>query len=337
MLVDIVAGLKDRMVPKGYPVKKVLLLLWKTLLACLGGMREAAKVKALSRQLAGLGPERKGTHMEINFTLTVPDFVKASPMDIANWRRDTATKYPTFAPPASVTDDVPIVSEQLAESMKPLPVRPNYHSTEIPANSSAPFGSNMQPGTPAPTPPQTPLQKPKKLQFQTDPSRPFVFPYSQTTQGPPASLVPYAIDEADKLYHQHAYVSLGLYQLWQAREDCLREERGLGKSGLIGFLNLSLDDDEDEAAELAMRRQWEYEEEEMRAEAKGDAEGVKLAREKLNATRRLYRVEVIYRSMLPSMQNTVIVLLKLLLATVTGTNTNQMPPQSPLRDEGGGE
>jgi hypothetical protein len=41
--------------------------------------------------------------------------------------------------------------------------------------------------------------------------------------------------------------------------------------------------------------------------------------------------------MLPSMQNTVIVLLKLLLATVTGTNTNQMPPQSPLRDEGGGE
>jgi len=61
MLVDMVAGLKDRMVPKGYPVKKVLLLLWKTLLACLGGMSEAAKAKALSRQLAGLGPERKGT------------------------------------------------------------------------------------------------------------------------------------------------------------------------------------------------------------------------------------------------------------------------------------
>lgn len=60
MLVNMVAGLKDRLVPRGYPVKKVLLLLWKTLLACLGGMREAAKTKALSRELAGLGPERKG-------------------------------------------------------------------------------------------------------------------------------------------------------------------------------------------------------------------------------------------------------------------------------------
>lgn len=60
MLIGMVSGLKDRMVPKGYPVKKLLLLLWKTLLATLGGMREAAKTKALSRELAGLGPERKG-------------------------------------------------------------------------------------------------------------------------------------------------------------------------------------------------------------------------------------------------------------------------------------
>lgn len=59
MLVGMVAGLKDKKVPKGYPVKKVLLLLWKTLLACLGGMNEAAKTKALSRELEGLGPERK--------------------------------------------------------------------------------------------------------------------------------------------------------------------------------------------------------------------------------------------------------------------------------------
>lgn len=60
MLVGMVAGLKDKKVPKGYPVKKVLLLLWKTLLACLGGMNEAAKTKALSRELEGLGPEKKG-------------------------------------------------------------------------------------------------------------------------------------------------------------------------------------------------------------------------------------------------------------------------------------
>ncbi|BEJ14883.1 hypothetical protein CspHIS471_0406500 [Cutaneotrichosporon sp. HIS471] len=316
MLVGMVAGLKDRMVPRGYPVKKVLLLLWKTLLACLGGMREAAKTKALSRELAGLGPEEK-------------EFAKTTPIDIANWRRDTSTKYPTFAPSPSQGTGVPVSTEALADSIRPLPARPNYHSTEIPSSSSSPFSpsnhpSMPQPGTPAPTPPQTPQQRPKKLQFQTDPTRPFVFPYSQSTQGPPASLVPYAIEEADQLYNSHLFVSLGLYQLWEAREDCLREERGLGRSGLIGFSNLHLDDDEDRAAEDAMRRDWHYEEEEMRAEAKDDSEGIKLAKEKRAAARRLYRVEVLYRSMLPMMQNTVIVLLKLLLATVTGSGTQ--PP-----------
>lgn len=219
-------------------------------------------------------------------------------MDVATWRRDTSTKYPTFAPPPSVPSGVPTSTEALADSVRPLPNRPNYHSTEIPESSSAPFtaSSMPQPGTPAPTPPQSPQQRPKKLQFQTDPTRPFVFPYSQTSTGPPTSLVPYAIAEADKLYNSHLFVSLGLYQLWKAREDCMREERGLGASGLIGFSNLSMDDEDDEAAEQAMRRDWKYEEEEQKAQDKGDAAGVKLAQEKRAASRRLYRVEVIYVS-----------------------------------------
>lgn len=193
---------------------------------------------------------------------------------------------------------VPVPTESLADSVKPLPARSNYHSTEIPQSNSNSFNPNNtslpQPGTPAPTPPQTPQQRPKKLQFQTDPTRPFVFPYSQSTQGPPSSLVPYAIEEADKLYNSHLFVSLGLYQLWEAREECLREERGLGRSGLIGFTSLRLDDDEDEAAEAAMQRDWQYDDEERRAEAKGDTDGVKLAKEKRAAARRLYRVEVLY-------------------------------------------
>lgn len=109
--------------------------------------------------------------------------------------------------------------------------------------------------------------------------------------------MPYAIDEADKLYHDHVFVSLALYQLWESREDYLREERGLGQRGLIGFSSLRIDDEQDEAAEEAMRRDWRYEEEELRAESKGDAEGVRLAREKRAAARRLYRVEVIYVSL----------------------------------------
>jgi len=59
---------------KGYPIKKVrirccnpralihsvigqlLLVLWKTLLTCWGGVREHARVKKLARELAGLPP-----------------------------------------------------------------------------------------------------------------------------------------------------------------------------------------------------------------------------------------------------------------------------------------
>lgn len=54
-LFSLVAGLRDK-AGQGYPVKKLLLLVWKSLLACLGGTREARKVKELSRELSGLPP-----------------------------------------------------------------------------------------------------------------------------------------------------------------------------------------------------------------------------------------------------------------------------------------
>lgn len=74
VLFQMVSALKDKL-PKGYPVKKVLqlalrsrdsadwqvfLLLWKTLLACFGGMQDVAKAHSLSRELAGLKPNVKG-------------------------------------------------------------------------------------------------------------------------------------------------------------------------------------------------------------------------------------------------------------------------------------
>lgn len=69
-LFNVVSGLKDKSA-KGYPIKKVssllhswilshlpqlLLVLWKTLLACCGGVRELARVKMLAREVASLPP-----------------------------------------------------------------------------------------------------------------------------------------------------------------------------------------------------------------------------------------------------------------------------------------
>ncbi|WVO22383.1 uncharacterized protein IAS62_003713 [Cryptococcus decagattii] len=256
------------------------------------------------------------------------NFTKASPIDITSWHGDTATKYPTFTPPPC--NAYPVPSEKLAESIRPIPPRPNYHSTEMPPapprpQPQAPPTNNPSlplPGTPAPSPPPSPAPPKKKQQFQTDPSRPFVFPYSRSSAAVPSSLVPFAISEADKLYHQHEYISLGLLQMWQVREDYIREERGLGRSGLIGFTNSSDGEEEEDAEEVeALMREWKYEQEEMDCEERGDREGMKKAREKRMAAKRLRRVDIIHKNTLPILHSCVIALLKLLLATVTSPAT----------------
>lgn len=76
----------------------------------------------------------------------------------------------------------------------------------------------------------------------------------------------------------------------------MREERGLGVSGLIGFQNLNLDEEDDVIAEEAMRRDWRYEEEEIECQSRGDKEGAKRAKEKRASNKRLQRVDVIYVS-----------------------------------------
>jgi hypothetical protein len=50
-------------------------------------------------------------------------------------------------------------------------------------------------------------------------------------------VIPFAIDEADKLYHRHMHISLALLQMWRTREDCMTYESGLehmpGSEGLF--------------------------------------------------------------------------------------------------------
>lgn len=83
--------------------------------------------------------------------------------------------------------------------------------------------------------------------------------------------------------------------MWQVREDYIREERGLGRSGLIGFTNSSDDEEEEDAEEVeALMREWKYEQEEMDCEERGDREGMKKAREKRMAAKRLRRVDIIH-------------------------------------------
>lgn len=172
--------------------------------------------------------------------------IKASPFDIEAFHQEISVKYPTFAPHnrpdlEPIPAPVPVPAGKLAEAYSPIPIRHHYEHDDQDASHpglppggphgpqyhpQAGSGFRMQPATPAPSPPPSP--KPKKQQFQTDQTRPFLFPFSRSTwsrRGNP--LVPFAIDEADKLYHKHMYVSLALWQMWRTREECMTAESGL--------------------------------------------------------------------------------------------------------------
>jgi hypothetical protein len=158
------------------------------------------------------------------------------------FRQETSVKYPTFtSPPEPAPPTSQIAAAKLAQAFSPIPVRHHYDHDET--DSQAPHGTHphsfhpnqqqnmpfrpggLQPATPAPSPPPSP--KPKKQQYQTDQNRPFLFPFSRSRFGRDAKLVPFAIDEADKLYNKHMYVSLSIWQMWRAREECMSAESGL--------------------------------------------------------------------------------------------------------------
>lgn len=174
------------------------------------------------------------------------DKLKSTPMDIETFRQETFVKYPTFvappplAPPEEVSASKPNFTRfasKLSEAYAPIPVRHHYHhDEEIDHNTmsqqqgpinpflqqqTTPFQPGPQPATPAPTPPPSP--KPKKQQYQTDQNRPFLFPFSKHNP----RHVPFAVEEADRLYNKHMHVSLALAQMWKTREDCMIAESGL--------------------------------------------------------------------------------------------------------------
>ncbi|KAJ7507480.1 hypothetical protein B0H11DRAFT_2313278 [Mycena galericulata] len=350
-LFTVVSGLRDKSA-RGYPVKKLLLVLWKTLLSCCGGIRDHARVKKLARELAGLQTAVDGGEANI----------KSTPIDIETFRQETAVKYPTFTAPAqspsapplleiAAPKPIPITTTRLAQAYSPIPIRHHYHHDDsdaaglphgVPGGGQHPFHAQQQqgpgghrgvpqPATPAPTPPP-PSPKPKKQQYQTDQSRPFLFPFSRNRFDKDARLVPFAVDEADKLYNRHMYVSLALAQMWRTREDCMTAESGLehmpGSEGQFESSTfISKDPDAAEPlpdialldAKIA---------EATKAMEEGDPNEKRKAKERKEDLMRLKRVEQIYSAVLPVLSGWVLVLLKLLLATVSASTNMQPPPSS---------
>lgn len=346
-LFNMVSTIKDKSL-RGYPVKKILLLLWKTMLACFGGMRELARAKKLARELAELPP-----------AVDEVALVKSSPIDFKQFRQETSVKYPTFVPYQKSDPAI----EKIATAIAPLTVKHHHHQAndEPPMSNMGPSGSREPPALPPQLPP-TPVPspppnggKPKKQLYQTDPNRPFLFPFSRTAGRGNAKLVPFAIDEADRLYMSHMHTSLSLFQLWQTREAYLLDENGLDPNSPQGLAALELKaaaafgsskftkknkasanhpsaDTFEETMEspLADVQKLDHAISDAQkslegAERQGDRAAKRKAKERKDDLVRLRRVETLYAAVLPGLANWVLVLLRLLLASVSaaGGQTNQ--------------
>ena len=374
-LFGLVAALREKNA-KGYPVKKLLLLLWKSILACFGGLKDAARCKDFARELEGLP-----TSDDIKETPEPrPVVTKTSPLDLQTYQDEMVVKYPTYAVPKKQLGDLPV--EKIASAVTPIPPRRTLgQNDDSNMNDSVP-----QPATPAPSPPPSP--KANKQKYQTDQTRPFVFPYSRSVQG--TRTVPFSIDEANRLYRENMHVSLELWQLWRLREECIHEESGVASAAdgtrmEFGALDREMkrldlhnshliaegssqgsrspSTTDGPSSQTASARttfqqpkgrgeptldrlqmlERDLEMELIRVEgdhmlavldnAKYTALLASLQQKREDA-KRLQRVDIVYRAVLPQMQNSIIVLLKLLLATVTQQNISSNSPHFQALAEG---
>lgn len=360
-LFGLVASLREKSA-KGYPVKKLLLLLWKSLLSCFGGIKDVERCKLLAREIEGLGPIDTSAKRNV---------LKSDPLDFQDFQHEISVKYPTFEPPKCQDNDLPL--DKLASAIHPIPPRKPFNNHMDAYDRGYPAGpqqgpNGMLPGTPAPSPPPSP--KPNKAKYQTDQTRPFIFPYGRQVHGP-GRLVPRSIDEASKLYTEHMHVSLELWQTWRVREQCIQEESGVSnaadgtriglgvkQSAAKAFVNRTDAASSSQGSRspvsseafpnrsisertFKVKGEATYEhlveiEEDIEAELRAveadhmlaaldnprHTELIDQLAQKRADVRRLQRVDQLYRAVLPQLQSSVIVLLKLLLATVTSINTN---------------
>lgn len=202
----LVADLREKSI-KGFPVKKLVLLLWKCMLAITGGNDALPRCEALAREREGLAPAADDA-------LTCP----ALPSDVHAFRQDLAAKYPTLAPPRLADELMP--GEMLAGVTAPLPASGHV---ELPANSAATIAEDERAmvAKAASAPPPIKMGRQK---FQTDQSRPFLLPLEP--KAPQHNTVPESIREAEALYRMHMHVPTGLWQMWRTRQALLKDLYG---------------------------------------------------------------------------------------------------------------
>jgi hypothetical protein len=310
-ITQIVARLRwDESAP--VPLTKMLLLAWKTILASFGGIQEVEKVKATFRENPG-EMDARGQPV-----------ITASPLDYHLFRQEINSKYPAYQPPPPL---FPLEPENNS-ILPPLKHRrPSFAMSDSAFTGAPAVGTASilhQPvhiATPAPSPPPSPAgpgKAGKKQNYQTNQMFPFLYPpldASSNQLGGKGSTelqdalvgrkwegadIPTSILEAAELFAKRMRATRGMKQLWEARVDFMKQERGWKNPDDDEDL-LPIDDD----FELVPTSKPEETAEQGQPISQTDEQ------------RRLNKVKEYYRDSLPHLQSVVIVLLKAVLQNVT--------------------
>ncbi|KAG2183116.1 hypothetical protein INT44_006097 [Umbelopsis vinacea] len=289
-LFGVISQLREKNL-KMFPVKKLLLVVWKTMLVSFGGREEIERTHNIIRQYFSLP--------EVKFQGTI---TRSTPLDLHAFSQEIVTKYPTYTLP-------PFPGHvQRPELIKPSSalqslLTGNHGSSPNPPSLVATSKAQGNAGKSGTSPQQT---KRVNGYSQNGHKEPLVLPFSSWDMD-----VPRSIQEAGEMYTEHMYVSLATLQILWERER--------------GIKMWPMQDDEN-GYEFIVRAS-------QHLKSSQASEQPFSSPEMMDAFRRLSTVESLYvsfffgggKAIVPNLQNIIIVLLKLLLATVTpynGVNPN---------------
>ncbi|GAW17319.1 hypothetical protein ANO14919_067750 [Xylariales sp. No.14919] len=339
------------------PHVQALLMLWKSILLVFGGTKEIDEAKRALR--------------ESNMDDKTKDVISASPLDYHVFRQEITSKYPAYVPPQS---KIPLD----ADNISLLPPLPNHPTRNNGSNGILPVPPGTQSGgasilhqpvhiaTPAPSPPPSPAiggKGGKKQNYQTNQNFPFLYPpldeTSNSAGGKGAagfqqalvgrkwegSDVPASILEAGELFSNRVRMTRATRQLWEQRQLFQKFERGWNPTESetdditdeITDLDLDAlgpDDDHIDSDKLLEFIENRHKKAQAPVIDYGPNPDVPL-----DIKQRLEAVEEFYKASLPQLQSLVIVLMKVLLASVTanisaGSFTQPGPGTATTRESG---
>ncbi|KAF9972362.1 Factor arrest protein 11 [Actinomortierella ambigua] len=190
--------------PQNYPLKKVLLLLWKSLRTTLGGSEDFPELKNIARKVMGSQPLA-------SYGLSQ----KADPLDYVAYQDEMSQKYPAFVPTAATTTTPAETEKNGGDGSSPVPAvtiaSVLKHKQGSSLSSKGGSGQNGTNGAGSAN--GGPYKHGKGYSGGNGGSQPFVFPAASMNSSTPRSIL-----EAEDLFNRNMYISTATLQTYYEKK-----------------------------------------------------------------------------------------------------------------------